>query len=60
VEAYAMFAMKKIDLKLPVIQFILIYACLTLLLSACNVTTSCGLQAVAGGAQHCEQLTTGD
>ncbi|GAB4498254.1 MAG: hypothetical protein OHK003_09710 [Anaerolineales bacterium] len=55
-----MFAMKKFDPKLTLLQIILIYACFSLLLSACNVTTSCGLQAVAGGAQHCEQLEIGE
>lgn len=54
-----MFTMKKFNLKLTALQIILIYACVTLLLSACNVTTSCGLQAVAGGAQRCEQLDVG-
>lgn len=53
-----MFAMKMLDLK-SVLQLVLIYVCLALLLAACDVTTSCSMQAVAGGSQYCEETTAG-
>jgi hypothetical protein len=59
-ETYAMFAMKKFDLKLPVLQIILVYVFLALFLASCDVTTSCNLQAVAGGAQYCEETQSGE
>lgn len=59
-ETYAMFAMKKFGLKLPVFQIILLYVCLALFLASCDVTTSCNLQAVAGGSQYCEESQSGE
>lgn len=59
-EAYAMVALKKLDLKLPVIQIILLCACLALFLTSCDITTSCDMQAVAGGAEYCEETTFGE
>lgn len=55
-----MFNIKKIVLKFTMLQVILAYVCFALLLSACDATTSCRLQAVAGGSQHCEQLEIGE
>ncbi|MBI2332417.1 MAG: hypothetical protein HYU84_09720 [Chloroflexi bacterium] len=51
-----MFVMKKLD---RVLQIILIYTCLVFLLSAC-ISSSCSMQAVAGGAQYCEETPTGE
>ena len=59
-ETCTMFAMKKLDLKIPVLQIVLIYVCLALLLAACDVKTSCSMQAVAGGSQYCEETITGE
>ena len=51
-----MFIMKKFELKL---FLFLTCACLAMLLTAC-VSTSCSMQAVAGGAQFCEETLAGN
>lgn len=47
---------RKLNWEIPVLPVILFYICLTFLLSSCEATTSCNLQAVAGGSQYCEQI----
>lgn len=45
--------------KLWVLRLMLLQLCLVCLLSACELRTSCEMQAVAGGAQYCEESTSG-
>lgn len=49
-----MFSIRK--MKFQVIPIILLQICLSFLLSSCEATASCNLQAVAGGAQYCEHF----
>jgi hypothetical protein len=49
-----MFSTRK--MKFQVIPIILLQLCLAFLLSSCEATASCNLQAVAGGAQYCEPV----
>jgi hypothetical protein len=51
-----MFTTRKTTWKFQVIPIILLQICLAFLLSSCEATASCNLQAVAGGAQYCEHF----
>jgi hypothetical protein len=50
---------RNVDQKYPILSIILLHFCLAFLLSSCDVTASCNLQAVAGGAQYCHQVNDG-
>lgn len=50
---------KNFNLKRPILQIILLNICLALLLTSC-ISTSCSLQAVAGGSQYCEETLAED
>lgn len=47
---------RNVDQKYRIRSIILLHFCLIFLLSSCDATTSCNLQAVAGGSQYCEQI----
>ena len=59
-ETYAMLLVKKPGLTLQAFHSILICAGLALFLTSCDVTTSCSMQAMAGGAQYCEETSAED
>jgi hypothetical protein len=52
--------MRAFNLKHPLFRVILLQICLAILLSSCGGDTACVLQAVAGGAQHCEESAAGN
>lgn len=51
---------KNQDRKRTILFIVILHICLATLLSACDDLTSCKLQAVAGGAQYCEELSAGE
>lgn len=51
-----MFMKRNVDQKYPILSIILLHICLAFLLLSCDATTSCNLQAVAGGSQYCQQI----
>ena len=54
-----MFMKRNVDQKYSILPIILLHICMAFLLSSCDVTASCNLQAVAGGAQYCQQINEG-
>jgi hypothetical protein len=59
-ETQVMVTYKGINPKKSVLQIILLYICLAIFLVSCDVTTSCEMQAVAGGSQYCQESLAGE